>query len=292
MSAEALLPELSSASFARFLPRRAEAEPDAPALITPKGTGWRHTSWGELERRSSALARGLAAEGLGRGERAVVLVRPGPDWVALIHALLRLGSVPVLIDPGMGRANLIACIRRIQPRAFIAIPRAHLLRLAAPSAFTSVDLKVAVGAPRPWDALSLESLARSGADGSIANVDAGDEAAILFTSGSTGPPKGVVYTHGMFNAQVRTLGALYAFRSGARDLACFPLFSLFNAGLEITSVLPEMDFRARRAVIRRAWWRRCESIGSRPPSARRRSGAAWCPGVASVVCAWIACAGS
>jgi acyl-CoA synthetase (AMP-forming)/AMP-acid ligase II len=74
--------------------------------------------------------------------------------------------------------------------------------------------------------------------------DPRDVAAILFTSGSTGPAKGVVYEHGMFEAQVAMLRELYEFAPGQRDLACFPLFALFGPALGLASVFPRMDFTA------------------------------------------------
>ncbi len=67
-------------------------------------------------------------------------------------------------------------------------------------------------------------------------------AAILFTSGSTGPPKGVVYTHAMFRAQVDLLRSTYGIEPGEVDLCTFPLFALFAPALGLTSVVPEMDF--------------------------------------------------
>jgi acyl-CoA synthetase (AMP-forming)/AMP-acid ligase II len=67
------------------------------------------------------------------------------------------------------------------------------------------------------------------------------EDAILFTSGSTGPPKGVVYTHAIFAAQVAMLRDLYAIEPGEIDLCTFPLFALFAPALGMTSVVPEMD---------------------------------------------------
>ena len=66
-------------------------------------------------------------------------------------------------------------------------------------------------------------------------------AAILFTSGSTGPPKGVVYTHAIFQAQVDMLRSLYSIEPGEIDLCTFPLFALFAPALGLTAIVPEMD---------------------------------------------------
>ena len=231
----------------RHLPERARERPDARALIVPEGRSggrprWRALSFAELETRSSAMARGLAGLGLERGDRVSVFVRPGAEWVALVWALMRIGAVPVLIDPGMGRAGVLSCVRRIRPRAFIGIPLAQVLRRLYPAAFESVEIAVTSGPPRPWRGPTLGELARSpGEPLDCAPTRAADEAAILFTSGSTGPAKGAVYTHGMFDAQVRALKALYGLEPGGVDLACFPLFALFDAALGLTTVLPDMD---------------------------------------------------
>jgi acyl-CoA synthetase (AMP-forming)/AMP-acid ligase II len=218
-------------NLAQHLVRAARELPDLVALRWPGGS----ITFAELERKSSAIAHGLAERGLARGERAAVFVRPGPELVGLVFALLRIGAVPLLLDPGLGREGLARCLARAQPKALLGIVRAHLL--ARP------PLRVRVGAGWFPGTISLNSLARP-AKGAFAPLalEPGAPAAILFTSGSTGPAKGVCYTHGNFEAQIESLRALYGLGRGQVDLACFPLFALINTALQRTSVFPRMDF--------------------------------------------------
>ncbi len=202
-------------------------------------------TFGELENRVNALARGLGERGLGRGDRVSLFVPPGVELVALFHALLRLGAVPVLIDPGMGRRALLGCIERTAPRVLIGVARAHVARALFPRAFASVELAFSPGARRRWPgiaALPLADIPRRGEQEFRAEDPAPDRAAaILFTSGSTGPPKGVVYSHATFAAQLAALRECYALEPGEVDCACFPLFALFDHALGMTSVFPELD---------------------------------------------------
>ncbi|MEX1023472.1 MAG: fatty acid CoA ligase family protein [Planctomycetota bacterium] len=218
---------------------RARERPDQDAVRTVDGA---RVSFGELDRRASGLAGALAKRGLARGDRVCLFVRPGVELILIAHALLRLGAVPVLIDPGMGRRSLLAAVERMQPHALIGVPRAHVARLLFPAAFRSVRLAVTVGRSLGWGGPTLRALERE-APRSFATLapEPGDEAAILFTSGSTGPPKGVVYTHGIFTAQTEALRQLYDLEPGAVDLACFPLFALFDHALGMTSVFAPLD---------------------------------------------------
>lgn len=240
----------SPVNVAAFLPQVAARRPDMISLISPlprAADGWQRSTAAELNARSDDLAAGLGDTGLARGDRVCLFARPGPEWVALVYALFKLGAVPVLIDPGMGRVNMLSCVERMQPRGFIGIPLAHALRLASPRSFRSVEVAICADAPRLWRGLTLRGISASGGAhrcGAFETADTrpDEEAAILFTSGSTGPPKGVVYTHSTFMAQVTALRALYDVQPGDVDLACFPLFALFGAALEMTTVLPGMDF--------------------------------------------------
>lgn len=232
-------------NIAQFLPEFAALEPRRAAVSVARGVGSRfrlHSiDYAELESRSNRIARGLRARGLRPGDRVCLLVRPGFDLVAITFALMKAGAVPVLIDPGMGRKPLLACVERMRPRAFVGIPLAHALKRVFPAAFASVELSVVVGRRFPVGGTSLRELLRESDAPFLEDTASDDEAAILFTSGSTGPPKGVTYTHGVFHAQVLALRELYGFEPGEVDAACFPLFALFSPALRMTCVFPELD---------------------------------------------------
>ncbi len=231
-------PELQN--IAERLPRSAAARPAALAVVHERGKAVERITYAELEGRVNALARGLASHGVRSGDRACLFVRPGIDLIAYTYALFRLGAVPVLADPGMGRKRLLAAVASMAPRVFIGIPLAHAVRRLFPAAFRTVEVFVNVG--RGLGGVQHRKLLRaSDAPFEAAPTRASDPAAVLFTSGSTGPPKGVLYTHGMFGAQVEALRALYDFQPGEVDLACFPLFALFDTALGMTSVFPDMD---------------------------------------------------
>jgi acyl-CoA synthetase (AMP-forming)/AMP-acid ligase II len=220
-----------------FLRRTAQRHPELEAVVFPGG----RARYGELHERSAAIASGLSARGITAGTRVAVFVRPSPELIAIVYALFAIGAVPVLIDPGMGRSALVRCLHSMQPTALIGVPLAQSLRWIAPDALQHARLFVCVGGWFPG-AISLQSLERAGRGGSfLAEPRHEDTAAILFTSGSTGPAKGVIYTHGNFLAQIEALRALYGLGPGQRDLCCFPLFALFNAAFERTSVFAPLD---------------------------------------------------
>ncbi|MBA2318484.1 MAG: AMP-binding protein [Euzebyales bacterium] len=225
----------------------AGAAPDRPALLTgdrQRRGAWLRLSFGRLGARSHALAAGLGARGVRRGARAALLVPPGEELVVCALALLRAGAVPILVDPGIGPRRMRACLAEARPEAFIGVPRAHLARRALRWAPT-VRQAFSVGARLPGtDALA--DLERAGAGvGTAASAllpqppDAA--AAILFTSGTTGPPKGVVYRHPELAAQVRLLKGLYGFAPGDVNVATFAPFALFGPALGLTTVLVDMD---------------------------------------------------
>jgi olefin beta-lactone synthetase len=198
----------------------------------------------ELDTRSGHLARGLDEIGIRRGVRAVLMVRPSPDFFTLTFALFRVGAVPVLIDPGMGVRNLGKCLAEARPEAFIGIPKAHIARRLLGWARQTIRTTVTTGLRLLGGRHTVAELRRIGEQRGplpLADTRADESAAILFTSGSTGVAKGVVYTHGIFAAQVEYLKSIYNIEPGEVDLCTFPLFALFAPALGMTAVIPEMD---------------------------------------------------
>lgn len=226
----------------------AELYPGKKAVVCPKGTDsngkpiYNSMTFEQLEEETNRYARGLTEIGLKKGMRTIFLVKPSIEFFALTFALLRIGVVLVLIDPGMGTRKLVSSLSSIRAEAFIGVPKAHVLRLISPGAFKTLKIKVTVGKRLFWGGRSLSEIRSDNAEHfEPAEMKPTDRVGIFFTSGSTGPPKGVVYEHSMFDAQVNFLNKHFGYRPEDVDLATFPLFSLFDSALGITSVIPEMD---------------------------------------------------
>jgi acyl-CoA synthetase (AMP-forming)/AMP-acid ligase II len=216
----------------------------------PSGTSYLNVSFFDLDANATRIARGLVHWGVRPGTRIALLVKPGIDFVTLVFALLRAGAVIVLIDPGLGRRNLVRSLSAAEPEGFIAIPLAQAIRLLLRHRFPRAKWNVTIGRRWFWRGLTLgEVIARGWSDETpLPETRADDPAAIIFTSGSTGPPKGVLYTQRMFDTQVGEIQAKYGIQPGGIDLACFPLFALFNAAMGVTTVFPEMDFSRPASV--------------------------------------------
>jgi acyl-CoA synthetase (AMP-forming)/AMP-acid ligase II len=238
----------------------AASQPHALAVVVPEGRDragrvrYTHLTYRQLDQDSDRIACGLLATGTRSGARALVMVRPGLDFFSLVFALFKAGVVPVLIDPGIGLRNLGRCAGQAAPEVLIGIPQALWAQRVLGWGRQTVRRRILVapGRSSPPGARvhTLEDLRHAGAatleQGSdsifpIASCGAAETAAILFTSGSTGPPKGAVYTHSIFQAQVETIRTLFNVEPGEIDLCTFPLFALFAPALGMTSIVPDMD---------------------------------------------------
>ncbi|MCY7313121.1 MAG: AMP-binding protein [Pseudoxanthomonas sp.] len=236
-------------NIAASLPRLAREHPDRVAMHCPgsRGSGGAANydvslTYAQLDTRSDAIAAGLAGHGIVRGTRTVIMVRPSPEFFLLMFALFKAGAVPVLVDPGIDRRALKQCLDEAQPQAFIGIPLAHVARLLLGWARSATRL-VTVGHRYGWGGTTLARIeqAGQGAGPQLASTQAEDTAGILFTSGSTGIPKGVVYRHRHFVAQIELLRNAFGIEPGGVDLPTFPPFALFDPALGLTSVIPDMD---------------------------------------------------
>lgn len=236
-------------NIAARLPQLARENPDQIAIRCPGKPGpggmARYDvalSYRQLDARSDAIAAGLSGYGIGRGVRAVVMVRPSAEFFLLMFALFKVGAVPVLVDPGIDKRALKQCLDEAQPQAFIGIPLAHLARVLLGWSKSATRL-VTVGRRYGWGGSTLARIeaAGAGAGSQLADTAADEVAAILFTSGSTGVPKGVVYRHRHFIGQIELLRNAFGIQPGGVDLPTFPPFALFDPALGLTSVIPDMD---------------------------------------------------
>jgi len=228
---------------------QAERQPDVTAIYYPQSGAFKNEyyescTYQELNELSNCYARGLQEYGIGAGTRTALMLTPGLDFFAMFFALFKAGAVPVLIDPGMGMKPLKQCLAEAAPKAFIGVTKAHFARKILGWAKESCELLVTAGPTFGLGGVNLKKLKKLGGqenDEVLHEVKPNDMAAILFTSGSTGAPKGVVYRHRHFNAQVDMLRKAFDIQPGEISLPTFPPFALFDPALGMTTIVPDMD---------------------------------------------------
>jgi acyl-CoA synthetase (AMP-forming)/AMP-acid ligase II len=174
----------------------------------------RELRWGEWQAAAAAIAEGLRAAGLGRGDRVLILAARSPALLVGLTACWQVGAVAVPLDPASPPPELAGYASHSLARAALLDPGQE-----GPEGLALVDLagKVLRPAARPAELLSAD-----------------DDALILYTSGSTGPPKGARLTHSGITASLRVLCRAYGFDGDTRLLGTLPLFTshgLFVHGL-------------------------------------------------------------
>ena len=229
-----------NANVAAYLGQRARDSARVAAIRIPavkKGKiSFTDTGFSEMELIVSSLAGRMAGEGIHKGTRVLVLAKPGLQLIAGVFAILQVGGVPVVIDPGMGLSSFLRCVRHSQPEAVFGIRKGLILSHLFRKSFRTVSIR-----------LSAQLASRSAMASMlmpqfpVVKTAPEDPAAILFTSGSTGPAKGVCYEHGMFQAQIKAVRERFEIEPGEVDFPMLPVFALFNPALGMTTVVPPMD---------------------------------------------------
>lgn len=222
--------------------------PDKVAITFPvkkrfsKEYDYQTISYRTLEEQTNRYCFGLNEIGIKKGTKVLLFVRPSLEFCVLAFALFRVGAIPILIDPAMGKSKLFEACSDATPEALIAIPKVHLARLVYPNFCRSSRIFLSTVSMPFLGVKGIYSLESSNGDEyPIVDCSNDDVAAIVFTSGGTGLPKGVEYKHSIFFHQIQLIQSMFDLHENDVDMPGFPLFILFTISLGMRSVIPDMD---------------------------------------------------
>jgi acyl-CoA synthetase (AMP-forming)/AMP-acid ligase II len=192
------------------------------------------------------MAASLRRNGLTKGDVALLLQPMSIELYVILFALCRLGATAMFLDPSLGRRHVEACCAVLPPKALIASPKGHLLRVLS-GAVRRIPIKLSTGG-RVLGALRTASVTGIAPLATIEPCREGDPVLVTFTSGSTGAPKGVARSHGLLAAQHLALASPMRHRNDAVELNSLPIFVLSSLAAGVACVIPDADLRTPEAV--------------------------------------------
>jgi acyl-CoA synthetase (AMP-forming)/AMP-acid ligase II len=225
-----------------------ESHPTKPAFIffSTQVKDWKTVTYQQLADSTQRFTSGLLALRLNSGQAcgvtpgmtAALMTPPSTDFFALAFALLKVGIVPIILDPAIGLKKVGECLAESKPDIFIGNTLTHFLRLIYGWGKNSVRHNLTVESVKGKKS-KVEALTT---DHSSLITASSSPAAIIYTSGSTGLPKGAVYTHANLSAQLDILVETFNISPDEVDLPAFPLYALIDALIGVTSVIPDITF--------------------------------------------------
>lgn len=245
-------------NIAEVLRQQAAQRGEHVALVA----GDERVSFAALDQAAGRAAARLGAAGLAAGDTALVFVPMSISLYVWLIGLFRLGVTAMFVDPAAGRAQLDASCRLARPRGFVAVRKAHLLRLTS-AEVRRIPVKVTTSGVVVMQSGCITTTPE------VVSLGADTPALLTFTSGSTGEPKGAMRTHGFLLAQHRVIAADLALRAGDVDLTTLPVFVLANLASGATSVIAAADLRRPgdlepAPLIRQIWAHRPKRMIASP----------------------------
>lgn len=192
---------------------------DRPALHFAGST----YSWADFDAHVRGLMRGLSAQGIARGSRVSVLDRNSERYVFLHYALASLGAVLCPINMWLRAGEIAYILERTQPALLVTSAEFRALAAEASASLSPGPRVVTHGEPRegdiPWERIA------DGPDGDLSSPQSWDDPhMILFTSGTTGRPKGAIISHKRTVLDGMTASAAFGIRRGETMFNYLPLF--------------------------------------------------------------------
>ena len=264
---------------------RCVQDADKPMVIDPDG----RLSYRELAASTTDLAAGLIRAGVGKGSRVGLIMPNGVRWVQLAMAATRIGAVLVPMSTLLPAREMIAQLRTASVQFLVSVEefRGHRYLDDLASVLGRSDLSATLHCPklpalrRVWTPDDVPAVADPGfVDAVAATVTPSDPMVIMFTSGSSGPPKGVMHSHGSALGAVRSGLASRCIDSETRLYLPMPFFWVGGFGGGVLSALvagatlitekipqPEMTLRLlerEQVTLFRGWPDQAEALARHP----------------------------
>ena len=240
---------MAPGSFVEVLRARVAESPARPALLHCVGGSWETLTWAELGRLTDELAAGLLSLGLGAGERVGLLCRSRLEWVLADLGILKAGCVTVPVHANAVAEEAQYVLGHSRAKALFVETAADLAKLRCQACGLAMERAVVMrGVSRgpgelPWDGLLAAGRAflaeHAGALGvRQAPLEPSTLATLVYTSGTTGNPKGVMLTHANLVFQVEALAGVMQGVIDPEDvhLLCLPLSHILARSMVLTAV--------------------------------------------------------
>jgi len=234
------------ANISQHIVEMAQISPYQKAMICLSGRdtngkmAYSHLTYRQFNQRSSDLARGLQQAGIVRGTRTALQMIPELDWFCIAYALLKIGAVPVLLQPSMGAQRISYCIKAVEPEALIIDPELQKFQRFQSAKYPSVHLQIST--KRRWfsKGISIADLQQNDPTSiQLAEMRNNDTGMILFsTSCETDTPKPTILTHGMMSSTLELMKSVLAMSTDSVLFTTFPLFMLLAPALGIRHIIP------------------------------------------------------